>query len=55
MNWQVSLILIDSFLLDTNIIVDALEKLKQDPKRRIPHKLIDLAIEKIKMNYVLLG
>ena len=46
-------LLIDKELLNADKSIDALEKLKQDPKRRIPHKLIDLAIEKIKISYVL--
>lgn len=40
-------ILLDNSLIDINESILALRKLKQDSKRRIPHYLIDLTIEKI--------
>lgn len=47
-------VLIDNGLLDIKNSIIALQNLKQDFKRRVPHSLIDLLIEKLKKQEVLL-
>ena len=45
-------LLIEEKMIDPELIIQSLEKLKEDKTRRIPEKLMDESIKKIKANYL---